>query len=139
MAADVMDTRRQNLRVLAEQWGGPTGLAKKLKYSGPSYVSQLTSGHRPITEKTARRVEKSLALKSGWMDAPHNLPIAQAKIDESVVLRIMRSVNAAIEEAGMEANLSTIQRLVELIYENAIAAGEIDEAYVRKVVNLLKK
>lgn len=46
--------RKENLRLLLIQWGGPTNLAKKLKYSGPSYLSQLLSGNRPFSEKTAR-------------------------------------------------------------------------------------
>ena len=54
---DAQTTRLKNLKLLVRQWGGPASLAKKLKLSGPSYLSQLLSGHRPITEKTARKFE----------------------------------------------------------------------------------
>ena len=51
---DVMDTRRAKLKLLTGSQT-PTALAKLLGYSGPSYISQMIGGHRPITEKTARR------------------------------------------------------------------------------------
>lgn len=34
-----LETRRANLRVLVAQWGGPSSLATKLGYKGPSYNS----------------------------------------------------------------------------------------------------
>jgi plasmid maintenance system antidote protein VapI len=141
MADDrIMENRRRNLRVLAEQWGGVNGLAKKLGYSGGSYISQMTSGYRPITEKTARRIEKDLRIRpSGWMDEPHDLPIAPAQIDEAVLIQIMRSVASVMDEVGISANISTQQRIVELVYENAKSTGRIDDEFIRRVVDLLKQ
>jgi DNA-binding transcriptional regulator YdaS (Cro superfamily) len=59
---DMQEVRRASLKVLIAQWGGPTSLAKKLGLSGPSYLSQLLSGLRPITEKCARKTEDALEL-----------------------------------------------------------------------------
>ena len=69
----VFDIRRDNLRKLMEQWGGPTSLSQKLGHSNASYMAQL-AGPRPtreVSEKTARDVERKLGLSSGWMDKPH--------------------------------------------------------------------
>jgi hypothetical protein len=44
---NAMDTRRANLRKLIEQLGGPAALARLMKLSGPSYISQIVSGNRP--------------------------------------------------------------------------------------------
>jgi len=51
---DILSRRVQNLRVLVSQHGGTSSLAKKVQLSGPSYISQILSGVRPLTEKTAR-------------------------------------------------------------------------------------
>lgn len=64
----VIAIRKANLRLLLQQWEGPSTLAKKLGYAGPSYLSQIVGGHRPITEKTARDIEAKLDLPAGWMD-----------------------------------------------------------------------
>lgn len=138
--ADLQEIRRHNLRVLTEQWS-VQGLAKKLKYQYPSYVSALISPkqHRPITERTARRVEKILELPINWLDTKHDLPNAPAKVDMALVMRIMQTVSKACEQVGVTPNLSTQQRLVELVYDEAQKAGRLDEAYVLKVVGLLKK
>jgi len=43
------ERRRVNLWLLTAQWGNATTLAGKLGHSGPSYISQMLSGLRPIT------------------------------------------------------------------------------------------
>lgn len=136
---DVMKMRRHNLRVLAEQWGGPAGLAKKLKVDR-SYVSQLTSpkAHRPITEKTARHIEKVLSLSDDWLDTEHHLPAAPANIEESLVWRVFESVSKALEDAGITASITQQKKLVNHVYEHTLASGQIDEAFVRRAVDILK-
>jgi hypothetical protein len=37
----IYDIRRDNLRRLIGQWGGPTSLSKKLGHSNGSYIAQL--------------------------------------------------------------------------------------------------
>lgn len=69
----IYDTRRDNLRALIGQWGGPTSLAKKLGHSNGSYIAQL-AGPRPsreVSEKVAREIEKVLGLPVAWMDQDH--------------------------------------------------------------------
>lgn len=49
----VYDTRRENLRKLIRQWGGPTSLAKKLGHANGSYIAQLAGPHpsREVSER----------------------------------------------------------------------------------------
>lgn len=67
---NVFDTRRDNLRRLVGQWGGPTSLSRKLGHSNGSYMAQLVGPHpsREISEKVAREIEAKLGLPIGWMD-----------------------------------------------------------------------
>lgn len=60
--------RRARLKHLIEKLGGPTVVAKRLKLSSSSYVSQLAFGHRPITESTVAKIEDGLNLAPGWFD-----------------------------------------------------------------------
>jgi hypothetical protein len=138
-AKDVRDIRRHNLRVLCEQWS-VNGVAKKCKWEYPSYVSAMISPlkSRPITETTARRIEKYLELPAMWMDTEHDLPATPAQVDVKMVMSIMELVRKECEAIGVTPSVSTQQRLVELIYDEAQKAGRLDEAFVNRVVGLLK-
>ena len=68
---EIQSIRRRSLAVLVEDAGGQDALADKLGVSG-SYVSQLVSAGRPITEKTARKYEALLSKPPGWMDVDHS-------------------------------------------------------------------
>lgn len=66
----VFDTRRANLRLLAERYDGPSQLAAKLDLRHPSYLSQLIGPNpkRNVSERTARAYEEKLGLSAGWLD-----------------------------------------------------------------------
>ncbi len=66
----VFDTRRTNLRLLADTYGGPSLLAAKLQLAHPSYLSQLIGPNpqRNVSERTARTYEERLGLPAGWLD-----------------------------------------------------------------------
>lgn len=66
----VFDTRRANLRLLADRYDGPSQLAAKLQLRHPSYLSQLIGPNpsRDISERTARAYEEKLGLAAGWLD-----------------------------------------------------------------------
>ena len=65
----VYDKRRENLRRLIGQWGGPTSLSKKLGHANGSFLAQIAGPHprREISERTARSIEGTLGLPLGWM------------------------------------------------------------------------
>lgn len=68
---ELQETRKRNLKRIIEQAGSASALAERLRYTGPSYLSQMLGPHRPITEKTARHMEKVMELPPGWMDQAH--------------------------------------------------------------------
>lgn len=141
MATDVQELRRRNLKGLVEQWDGPTNLAKKLGYTGPSYVSQMVSGNRPITEKAARQIEAKLDLTIGYLDR-NDRPTAKttrpAAVDTDAVSRIITTVGTLASEEGVALNPSKFSELVALVYEDAAARGQVDEAFVKRIIRLLK-
>jgi hypothetical protein len=137
---DLQALRKKNLKALIKQWDGPTNLAKKLGYSGPSYLSQLVGSQKPITEKTARYVESTLDLPPGWLDLDQH-PDRQGKaerVNSSLVARVMLTVGAAVEDAGLKLSPGRMADLVAFAYEHAVVDGAVDDECIRKLVKLLK-
>lgn len=138
MARDLMEMRVKNLRELALQWGGPSSIAKKLKISGPSYISQLISGHRPLTEKSVRRFEKVLGLPSGWFDIDHDNPAPPASLDDSLVTRAIVLVATVANEQAVTIRPEQLAEVVSLVYGEAQRSGHLDEQLVNRIISLLK-
>lgn len=135
---DTMDVRRANLRLLIAQWGGPSTLAKKLRLSGPSYLSQLVGGHRPVTEKTARQFESALDLPLGWLDDERHSNGKPARVDDDLVTRVVMLVGAALEDAKLTVKPAKFADLVAMAYEEAVRTGELGEQYVKRLVKLTR-
>jgi hypothetical protein len=137
---DLQALRKRNLRALIKQWEGPSNLAKKLHYSGPSYLSQMIGPGKPITEKTARFIEATLSLPSGWMDADHAVQTGQhTRVDTTVINRVMCVVGAALQDAGVQLSPPRLADLVGLAYEHAVEHGEVDDDYIARLVKLIIK
>lgn len=133
-----VETRRRNIRLLAAQWDGATGLARKLGLSGPSYISQLTRGTRPVTEKTARKLERQLDLPAGWLDRDHDAEEKEVPVDEGLMRRIVLTVGAVLEELNIHPAPVKFADLVDHIYEDAIRRKAIDEEFVVRAAKLIK-
>jgi hypothetical protein len=141
MTTDVHDRRKRNLKLLVQQWDGPTNLAKKLGYAGPSYVSQMVSGNRPITEKAARQIEDKASLPTGWLDQDNRPPGKNgrpAAVDTDLISRIITTIGTVLEEEGVQLHPSKFSELVALVYEDAATHGRTDDAFVSRLVRLLK-
>ena len=132
---DVTRFRIENLKVLLVQWGGPTVLARKLQYSGPSYLSQLLSGNRPFTEKTARTIEAALDLPNLWLDRPHNMT---TDIDPDLLSDVVAKVSAALPPKATIAPRQ-VSEVIAMVYENAKATGQVDEDYIQRLIRLTTK
>lgn len=128
----------RNVRTLINQWGGPTSLAKKLRLSGSSYLAQLTSGHRPITEKTARKIEAQLGLATGWLDADHDATTRSVRLDDTLLTRTITLVAAVIEETHVTVPPDKLAEIVSWVYEDASETGNPSEALVRRIVAIVK-
>lgn len=67
----IRKTRRARLNELVAmpRFGGVASrLSEALGYRSKSLVSELLTGARPITERTARGIEVKLKLPEGWLD-----------------------------------------------------------------------
>lgn len=136
-AKSALELRKANLQLLIKQWGGATNLAKKLKHAGPSYLSQFTSTGRPITEKTARRIEEQLGLAIGWLDVDHTAEQVPA-VNQTLVTKVVLVVGATLEDAGLTVSPTKFADLVALVYEEAAKTGQVDEALVQRLIRILK-
>lgn len=135
---DIQRVRRENIRALIEKWGGPSTLGKRLGHSGPSYLSQLISGKRPITEKVVRKMENELHLALGALDAEPGAALPFAGTDHPVLAASIRALADEIERAKIEISSKKQFELVALVYEHAVnAGGKIDPAYVQRVLKLV--
>lgn len=63
----VQQCRVEALRALVQQYGTQASLAEACMMD-PSYISQLLNGHRPMGERTARRLERELSLRPMSLD-----------------------------------------------------------------------
>lgn len=135
----VYATRRENLRMLMREWGGPTSLAKKLGHSNGSYLAQLVGPHpsREVSEKVAREIEGKLALPVGWLDQEHTGRDRQ--VDDRVLGECVRAVAAAITDANLKPSPETYGNLVSLAYEHTKLTGRVDEPYIQRLVRLIVK
>ncbi len=135
-----MTARQKNLRALIAQWGGGEALAKKLGYANPSYLSQMSTGYRPISEKTARKLEAKLALPVGWLDREHATespkPPQPEKVDASLFAKVVVLVGAQMSEQGVQLTVAKFEEVVAFVYELAANTGKADEALVRRVLKM---
>lgn len=135
---DIQDVRRGNLKVLIAQWGGPTNLAKKLGLAGPSYLSQLLSGLRPITEKFASKTEVALELPTGWISAEQKEKAMPAAVDHSLVAKVAELIGAILEEEKLQVAPTKFSDLVVMVYEDAVTSGSPNECFIKQLVKLLR-
>lgn len=135
--ADPHVVRRKNLKILAAQWGSMANLAKQLGIS-PGYASQLGSGYRPFTEKTARKCEERLGIPAGWLDEERRAPATPALVDHGLMARSQVLIETLLEEAGVKVSQAKFSELVVMAYEEALLKGRPDEAYLRRLINLAR-
>jgi len=134
----VYQTRRENLRKLMHEWGGPTSLSKKLGHSNGSYVAQLAGPNpsREVSEKVAREMEGKLGLPIGWLDQEHAGNGRQ--VDEETLSACVRAVAAAIRDAGLKPDPDAYANLVGLVYEHTKLTGRVDEPFIQKLIGLIR-
>lgn len=135
----VYEHRRENLRKLLVEWGGPTSLAKKLGHSNGSYIAQLIGPNpsREISEKVAREIESKLQLPVGWLDQEHNG--AGRQVDDATLSLCVTAVAAAVRDASLTPGPEVYGNLVSLAYEHTKLVGRVDEPFIQKLVRLTKK
>lgn len=134
----VYEIRRDSLRGLVTQWGGPTSLAKKLGHTNGSYLAQLIGPNpsREISEKVARQIEGKLGLPVGWLDNEHT---GKPRVDDAALAECVSAVAAALRDANLRPDPDAYGTLVSLVYEHAKLTGRIDEPYITKLIGLTRR
>lgn len=143
---ELENTRRANLRAVINERGGPAAVARVLKLSGPSWLSQLTHGHRPFNEKTARKYERGLGLKPGWLDQAHDLIQGMRKTNDShkvnsdveLVSQTVNTVNSLLTTRGEKLSTAQFGSVVDLVFSLSVSLGKVDDATVEKILNLFR-
>jgi hypothetical protein len=134
----IYDTRRDNLRALIGQWGGPTSLSKKLGHSNGSYIAQL-AGPRPsreVSEKVAREIEQKLGLPVAWMDQDH--PAGGQQLNDETLTECVKAVATCLRDAGLRPGPDAYATLVQLVYDRVKLTGRLDEQHIQKLTTLLR-
>lgn len=132
-------TRRRNLRALLAQWGGPESLAKKLGWrAGGSYISQLLSGKRPFTEKTAHKIEKAVGLREGALDRNGEPGESAVEVDTALLAKAIVAVDDVLKSEKVRLTNEQRSRVIVKVYKESLNAKEINEANVREIVRLFK-
>lgn len=142
----VHEARRKNLLALIEREndqfgrGGVLAVARKLGYSWPGFVGHTKSkpgatGHRTMTEATARRLEIAYLLPTGSMDV-FPLPAAgKAQAPRSAdTNRLIMLLADAADRAGAHLPPAKLEAAVRAMEQ----AGRADPAYADIVVSLMR-
>jgi hypothetical protein len=135
----IYDIRRDNLRTLMGQWGGPTSLSRKLGHSNGSYIAQIAGPNpsRQISEKVAREIEAKLELPIGWMDQEH-APVPDT-LDDQGLTECVTAVATVLRDSSLRPAPATYAQIVSLAYDRYRLTGRIDEAFLQRLVSLLHK
>jgi hypothetical protein len=129
----VQQARRENLKTLVNQHGS-RAVAERLGLKNTSYLSHLTVGHRPITEKGARNIEEAFGLPSGWLSSPRGVqPPAPVAVD------LLAQVITAVRQLDSILPPHKEAEIVTLVYARAVESGKIDAGYVQQLVRLAGK
>ena len=135
--------RRENLRKLMTERGGPLVLAKRLGYRNSPFLIPLAGPNptREISERTARAIEQALDLPELWLDEPHDGPAERksADVNTETVASAIRICAEVCEELGVALKPVKFADLVTLAYSDAASSGApVRVDFVRKLVQLMK-
>lgn len=110
--ATVSDFRRENLRKLIDNNGGPLAVATKLGYVNSSFLVQMVGPTpiRNVSEKTARSFEAKLGLEPGSLDAEVDVSAVEAR--KTIAVRRRNSGTPKVPEAMATADLGKLIQLV---------------------------
>lgn len=134
----VYDKRRENLRRLIGQWGGPTSLSKKLGHANGSFIAQIAGPNprREISERTARSIESALGLAIGWLDQDH--PGGQHQLNDAALAEVVKAVATCLRDANLRPGPEVYASLVQLAYDRTKLLGRIDEPFINQIIGLTR-
>lgn len=138
---DMMERRRRNLALLKEQTRDEWQTLAKRLATTKSWLSQLSTGHRPFTERTARGFEKKLSLSPGFFDTEqisNSRPTSQ-NADKGLLPRVIAGIDSALKATGKAeiADSSQYGRLVEFVYEDSVERGMPSHEWLVRLLKLI--
>lgn len=164
-APTVADNRREHLRrIIKDQFNNsPQNLAAELGYANGSFLVQMAGPNpsRPVSEKTARKIEKVLGLADGVMDRPPQEEAAQPQqrvvemsrgaaraaagpspmvgADTPLIGDVVRMVGQVAEDEHITLPPTKLADLVALAWTDTLEHdGKPREDFVRRIVKLAK-
>lgn len=138
---DMYEIRRKKLHELIAQYEGPARLARRLRHKGTSYLSQLSTGHRPVTEKTAREIEKEPRLPHLWFDGggapPPAVPQAPqaGTIDAERLSHAVRSIQQAVLADKLMLAPAAFADAVVFVYQESLRGHAVDVGALLRLLN----
>lgn len=102
---------------------------------------QLSTGHRPITEKTAREIEKELRLPNLWFDAPPGgaakdlEPVPQPPVEVDKFIGAIERVLSQIEVEGRIVSARLVAEAIMFVYQESLKGHSVDVASVLRLVS----
>jgi len=137
---NIASIRRENLRRLIDKHGGVSALARKLGYPNNSYVSQLAGAgkhSRTIGEKTARMIEEKLGLEQWTLDQAPGERTPFTGTDRALIASVVLAIEEELERHNRSLSPKKRAALVAEVYEHSAAKGEIDRAFLERLVSLV--
>ena len=131
------DLRRSNFKRLVDQYGAAS-VAKRLGLSGPSYIGQILTGRRPLTEKTARKFEERLGLTPRALDAEANGVVPFVGTSPQLMAETVRAIGDILEHEKVRPPPTKFAELVAMVYEHSAKNGRVDLEHARRLIKLLK-
>lgn len=133
------ERRVERLREIRAKYAQQDDLARALHWTAP-YLCQLIGPHptRPISEKTARKIETRLGLVSGALDA-ERAPKANghAFAEASLVTAAMAAVDDELAKHKRKLSRAQYRALVEHVHSRSVGQGVVDAAEVASLVRLV--
>lgn len=155
----ISNYRRENLRRLIKENGGPLALATKLGYTNSSFLVQMVgpSPIREVSERTARSYEKQLGLDTMSLDKEvdvtvydstrtmtsrrRNLPADKVPDTMSVsdIGKLIQMIGAICESEEVNLPQAKFADIITLVLVDAAAHGNAPrEEYICQLVRLTK-
>lgn len=130
------DLRRANFKKLVDRYGAAS-LARRLELSGPSYIGQILTGRRPLSEKTARKFEEKLGLTPRYLDSQNDV-VPFEGTSPTLMAEAVRAVGEILEHEKIRPQPAKFAELVAMVYEQSVKVGHVDLEHARRLIKLLK-
>lgn len=135
----ISEIRLANLKILAEEAGNISELARRLGYKQPSYLYQVINqtaiqNGKPknVGKKMARKIEAAMRKEIGWMDTPHqnynadNINVAN-NYNRSTNTFTGTSYHIEVPESGPDKGHPSEEQM-KALFIKALPLFDIDQA-----------